>query len=146
MIKLGTPDNINSLVILGEEWAAELEIPEFDSDRWLSSVRMYSILSDHYCSVFYDNLNKPQGFVMGCFSLLPHTISGIGQLHYIYLRPNFLSDDNLYELHSSFVTWLQDFKPSRILAPDVYDIPDTYQSFLENIGYEPGYTTQFKGM
>lgn len=146
VIKLGSAENINSMIGLGDHWAEDFEIEDYDHDQWTEIVRAYSIYTDHRSLVFYNNLNKPAGFLLGCITKIPHNGKMVAQIHYMYLLPDFFNHENLYELHREFQEWAQGFQAQEITAPDFYPLPDEYQEFFKDLEYKTGLPTQIKGL
>lgn len=146
MIKPGGIENINSLISMGDFWADEFDIEDFDIDQWREIVRSYSIYVDHRCLCFYNDLNKPVGMLLGAMTRIPHSGRMIGQIHYVWLSPDHATDANLYQLHSEFATWAQGFNAQAITAPDFYPLTANYQRFFQDLGYETGLPVQIKGL
>lgn len=146
MIKLGSAENINSMVNLGDQWAEEFGIEDFDRDQWTEIVRNYSIYVDHKSLVFFNNVNKPVGLLLGSVTKIPHSGRMVGQIHYLYLLPDFFSHENLYELHSAFLEWAKTFEIEEITAPDFYPLPEAYQEFFDDLEYQKGLSIQSKGL
>ena len=146
MIKVGGVDNINYLIAMGDLWAQEFAIEDFDVDQWREIVRAYSIYVDHRSLCFYDELNKPVGMLLGAMTRIPHSGRMVGQIHYIWLTPDHCTNANLYQLHSEFETWAQGFSAQEITAPDFYPVTETYQDFFQDMGYKTGLPVQIKGL
>lgn len=146
MIKTVGPENINYVIAMGELWAEEFEIEDFDPEQWREIVRAYSIYVDHRCVCFYNDLNKPVGMLLGSIVRIPHSGRMVGQIHYIWLLPEHWSHDTLYQLHSDFETWVRGFLAQEITAPDFYSMPEQYRIFFEDMGYELCRSVQSKGL
>lgn len=146
MIKTTSPLNINYVIAMGELWAQEFEIEDFDPDQWHEIVRSYSIYVDHHCVCFYDDLNKPVGMLLGAMARIPHSGRMVGQIHYVWLNSDHATDANFYQLHSEFETWAKGFEAQEITAPDFYPLTDNYQRFFEDLGYQAGLSVQTKGL
>lgn len=146
MIRPGAADNINSLVSLGDFWADEFEIADYDQEQWREIVRAYSIYVDHASLLFYNSVNKPVGLLLGSVVRIPHSGRMIGQIHYMYMLPEHAEHDNLYQLHQAFEEWAQGFQVVEIAAPDFYPLPVGYQEFFRELGYQTGGSQQIKGL
>lgn len=129
------PDNIDSLIQLGAEWAHESAVDSYDPESWRQSVRNYAILVDHCARLWQDNLGQPRGFVLGTVLALPHSAERRAQIHYIYLAPDHLELVNLQEIEAGFAAWAQEFGVEQIQAPDLVPMPAAYRLLFDEMGY-----------
>lgn len=146
MIKLGNPDTVNHLIYLGLEWAKDAAMKDFDEDEWRATVRGYSIYVDHRSLCFYDALNKPAGFLLGAVTKIPHSGVMVGQIHYVYLKPEHCTYENFYQLHEEFRNWAESFGVKQLTAPDFYQLPDEYDEFFIDLGFEESTYQKIKGL
>ena len=135
MIKPGSTDNINYLISIGEDMADDFNIDDFNLDAWSEMVRKYSIYNDRTSLVFYNNLNTPAGLLLGKVAPIPHSGVIFAEIDYIYLMPEFLNHENLYELHTSFLDWANNYKIKSVKISNLYNMPGEYLDFFSDIGF-----------
>ena len=146
MIEICGPDNVDEILNLGHVWADEMNVDDYDHESWLKSIRRYSIYDGACCFLLRNNLNQCVGFIVGGADQVPHTGEIVSQIHYMFVCSQWLEHDQLSELHEAFVTWAQRTNAVSIMAPSAYDLPEEYQEFFQESGYQTGTSVMAKGL
>lgn len=146
MIERCKPDTINQVISLGNHWADHFSVVDYEEDEWTKSVRQYSIY-DHTCWLnWYNNMNQLVGFIAGAIAPVPHSGVITSQIHYVYIKEEFLDSASFLELHGAFEEWARKRRAVSILAPSGYELTDEYQELFNDLGYQSGATVYVKGL
>jgi hypothetical protein len=146
MIKALTPSDLDTVVRLGPYWADQWSVDDFDEEHWREAVRHYSIYVDRCWLNLFNNNNQLVGFIGGIISKIPHNQTIISQIHYWYVKDEFLENYNLVEMHSAFVDWARSLQSRAIMGPGFAKPPEAYAQFFQDQAYEYTDPTPVKGM
>jgi hypothetical protein len=146
MIQACSPGDIDLVIALGDDWAETFDILDYDEEHWRQGVRTYSILNQLQWLNWYDHTNQLSGFIAGAVSAAPHSGEITAQIHYVYLKPQHLEMTNFQELHNAFMDWSRATGAVSVLAPSAYTLPETYQEYFVDLGYDHVTTVRSRGV
>ena len=146
MIEVCVPDNVDLVLNLGHEWADEMQVPDYDHESWLRYVRKYSIYDNACCLLLRNNENQAVGFIIGGADQVPHTGEIVSQIHYIFVKQRFFEHLTMRELTQAFESWAQKIRAVSVVTPSAYYLPEEYQEFFQESGYQTGTSVMAKGL
>lgn len=135
MIKNCGLEHIDQVIALGQSWAQELEIEDYQEECWRQAVRNYGIYQHLRLLVLTDTWDTVQGFMAGAVSPAPHSGEVTAQIHYAWIRPEQADFQTFLELHSAFESWAREAGATMILKPSAYEIRGPQEDWFHDLNY-----------
>lgn len=127
---------IDAVINLFHYYIQDADIEEFDEDRLLRTLREYNIRPNLFFRIATVG-TRPVGVIGGFLSEDPVEREMAATIQFLYLLPEYHSQDNYENLISEFTQWARTHGADKIRAIDIGQKIDRLNSVYESLDFQP---------
>lgn len=136
IIRQMEPREIDLVVNLFNYYRDEADIPHYDENRVLTTVREYNIRPHLFFKIAVIG-QRPVGLIGGFLSEDPVESQVAATIQFNYLIPEYATVDNYQQLVDEFESWARVVKAEQIRAFDIGNNVNRLQSVYDQLDFSP---------